>query len=67
MRNVFIEGSSDRFEIARVMIQVIVHEHMQIQENLRQLDITEVNPFPGPQLLLPVPVVYSDAIIGYNG
>lgn len=29
-RNVFIEGSPERFEIARIMIQAIVHEHMQI-------------------------------------
>ncbi len=53
-RNVFIEGAPDRYEIARVMIQSIVHEHIKITESLRILGAAEVNPFPGPHTLMPV-------------
>jgi spore maturation protein SpmB len=66
-RNVFIEGAPDRYEIARVMIQQIVHEHIKITESLRILGAAEVNPFPGPHTLMPVQALMSDVVIGTSG
>jgi len=35
--------------------------------NFNQLGVGEINPFPGPHTLLPIPAVYSEAIIGHQG
>jgi len=65
MRNVFIEGTPDKFEAARKLIAEIVDEHKKIQEAFMQ--IGEVNPFPGPYTNFHVNNALIDVIIGKNG
>jgi polyribonucleotide nucleotidyltransferase len=64
-RNVFIEGSPEKFDNARVLIESIVDEHRKMQENLHL--IGEVNPFPGPHASFHIPNAITDIIIGQFG
>ena len=68
LRNVFIEGlNPERFEISRVLIQQIVHEHLKITESLKALGCQELNPFPRPHVPYAIDCLISDVVIGENG
>lgn len=53
MRNVFIEGSDDKYYKARELIDAIVNEHNKTI-NISQF-MGESNPNPGPYTNIPIP------------
>ncbi|TNV86104.1 hypothetical protein FGO68_gene7761 [Halteria grandinella] len=71
MRNVFIEGTFERFELAKKLIDEIVHEARRLNKTQNpnvQVSINqEVNPFPGPHVPFPIPNSLTGLIIGKSG
>jgi far upstream element-binding protein len=67
LRNVFVEGPPEKLEAARLLIQKIVSDHREIQERFYQLGVGDINPFPGPHHMMPLPDEYTAAIIGFEG
>lgn len=65
MRYVFIEGNQEKFDGAKKLIENIVEDHRKMQESFSLKG--EVNPFPGPYYLFPIPNAITDIIIGQNG
>lgn len=71
IRNVFVEGTPDRFELAKRLIEEIVTEAKKINRtqnpNTSVAINQEVNPFPGPHIPFPIPNTLTGLIIGKNG
>jgi hypothetical protein len=71
MRNVFIEGTLERFELAKKLIEEIVHEAKRLNKtqnpNVSISINQEVNPFPGPHIPFPIPNSLTGLIIGKSG
>lgn len=82
VRNVFIEGPPEKYEIAKKLIEEIVSEQISLKEKnpFFQLNLInsmstsqgdtsvgQVNPFPGPHTPLRIPNKMVGLIIGRNG
>ena len=81
VRNVFIEGPTDKYEIAKKLIEEIVSEQITLKEknpffqlnliNTQNLSsdpsVGQSNPFPGPHTPLKIPNKMVGLIIGRNG
>jgi len=71
VRNVFVEGTPERFEQAKKLIDDIVLEARRLnrtQNNLLNVAVNaEANPFPGPHVPYPIPNSLIGLIIGKNG
>ena len=71
MRNVFVEGTPERFDHAKRLIDEIVLEARRLnktQNNLMNVALgAEANPFPGPHIPYPIPNTLIGLIIGKNG
>jgi rRNA processing protein Krr1/Pno1 len=81
VRNVFIEGPPDKYEIAKKLIEEIVSEQITLKEknpfftlnliNTQNLSsdpsVGQSNPFPGPHTPLRIPNKMVGLIIGRNG
>jgi rRNA processing protein Krr1/Pno1 len=80
VRNVFIEGPTDKYELAKKLIEEIVSEQITLKEknpffqlsfinSQANIDpmIGQVNPFPGPHTPLRIPNKMVGLIIGRNG
>ena len=82
VRNVFIEGPPEKYEIAKKLIEEIVSEQITLKERnpFFQLNLLnnqavnssdplvgQVNPFPGPHTPLRIPNKMVGLIIGRNG
>jgi transcription antitermination factor NusA-like protein len=65
LRNVFIEGPPEKYEVAKRMIEEIIAEQIFLKQNFSHLG--EVNPFPGPHTPLRIPNKMVGLIIGKNG
>lgn len=62
-RNLFVEG--ENFEIAKKMIEEIVAHHQKVRLNMSH--IGDINPFPGPYVLVKIPNDYVGLVIGKSG
>lgn len=81
VRNVFIEGPPEKYEIAKKLIEEIVSEQISLKErnpffqlnlmNNQQINtdpaVGQVNPFPGPHTPLRIPNKMVGLIIGRSG
>ncbi len=82
VRNVFIEGPPEKYEIAKKLIEEIVSEQISLKEknpffqlnlinslntNSGDTSVGQVNPFPGPHTPLRIPNKMVGLIIGRNG
>ena len=82
VRNVFIEGPPEKYEIAKKLIEEIVSEQISLKErnpffqlnllnnhqvNSSDPSVGQVNPFPGPHTPLRIPNKMVGLIIGRNG
>lgn len=74
IRNVFVEGTPERFEIAKRLIEEIVSEAKRLNKTSNSCSSnnniafnSEVNPFPGPHVPYPIPNTLTGLIIGKNG
>ena len=65
VRNVFIEGPPEKYEIAKRLIEDIIAEQIYLKQNFSHMG--EINPFPGPHTLLRIPNKMVGLIIGKNG
>lgn len=65
VRNVFIEGPPEKYELAKRLIEEIISEQISMKQNYSHLG--EVNPFPGPHTPLRIPNKMVGLIIGRNG
>lgn len=65
VRNVFIEGPPEKYEVAKRLIEEIIAEQIFLKQNFSHLG--EVNPFPGPHTPLRIPNKMVGLIIGKNG
>jgi far upstream element-binding protein len=62
MRNVFVEGTPDRYEIAKKLIDEIVDEHKRLHSN--SVTIGDTNPYGEPKARIPIPNNLIGAVIG---
>jgi rRNA processing protein Krr1/Pno1 len=82
VRNVFIEGPPEKYEIAKKLIEEIVSEQISLKEknpffqlnlinslsnNSGDSSVGQINPFPGPHTPLRIPNKMVGLIIGRNG
>lgn len=65
VRNVFIEGPPEKYEVAKRLIEDIIAEQIFLKQNFSHLG--ETNPFPGPHTPLRIPNKMVGLIIGKNG
>lgn len=65
MRNVYVEGSADKFEKAKQLIEDIIKDNKKSNDSL--MHIGESNPFEGPHYKMPVPQKHVGQVIGKNG
>ena len=65
VRNVFIEGPPEKYEVARKCIEDIVAEQQRLKMNFSHLG--DINPFPGPHTFFKVFNKFIGLIIGKNG
>lgn len=64
MRNVFVEGPTDKYQKAKEMIDEIIREHKRTADP--QAHVGDHNPFSGPHQKVKVPDKYVGLIIGKN-
>ncbi len=64
-RYVFIEGTPEKYEIAKKLIEDIISEQVAMKQNFSHLG--ETNPYPGPYTSLKIPNKMVGLIIGRNG
>ena len=64
-RYVFIEGTPEKYEIAKKLIEEIISEQVAMKQNFSHLG--ETNPYPGPYTPLKIPNKMVGLIIGRNG
>jgi len=62
---VFVEGTPEKYQKAREMIEEIIKEHRRSTDCL--MHIGDKNPFPGPYFKMPIPNKQVGLIIGKNG
>jgi far upstream element-binding protein len=74
VRNVFVEGTPERFDHAKRLIEEIVFEARRLNKTQSASSFShnvsinaEVNPFPGPHIPYPIPNTLTGLIIGKNG
>ena len=65
LRNVFVEGSTDKYQRAKEMIEEIIREHRRNSD--ATIHVGDVNPFTGHSQKLKVPDKFTGLIIGKNG
>jgi far upstream element-binding protein len=65
VRNVFVEGSHEKYLLAKEAIEAIISEHRRVNES--QIHIGETNPFSNTQKFVKVYDKYVGLIIGKQG
>lgn len=65
VRNVFVEGSHEKYLLAKEAIEAIISEHRRVNDP--QIHIGEINPFSKPQRNLKVLDKHVGLIIGKQG
>jgi hypothetical protein len=64
-RNVFVDGTNDRYQKAKQLIDDIIKDHRRHQD--QRMHIGESNPFPGPYCKVEIANKHAGLVIGRNG